>query len=78
MIKREGFDKGQEVEFQDYRHCWVRGTVQCVEPASWKQEGPSGALVCTDPGCVHVVYKTRGELRVRKLNPKRVRAVTKR
>ena len=25
------FIKGQEVEFQDYKRCWIKGTVQAVE-----------------------------------------------
>ena len=73
MIHRHGFVKGQEVEFQDYRHCWTRGTVMEVEPARQKIVGPGSNVVTVDAGKVHVLYETMGKRRVAVLNPKRVR-----
>ena len=76
MIRWTGFLKGDQVEFQDYRHCWTRGTVQHVEPASVTQRGPSGDLVEAKPAEIHILYRAYGEKpRVIRLNPKRVRAV---
>jgi len=76
MIHRDGFLKGDEVEFQDNRHVWRRGTVQHVEWAEHKIEGPSGAkIVEKRPVQVHVLVAdsfARG-LRVFVLPKKRVR-----
>ena len=57
------FAKGDTIEFQDFRRCWKRGTVQCWEP---------------EEGSVHVLYHDSFQrtLRVLKLNPKRVRHVS--
>ncbi len=73
MIHRDGFYKGQEVEFQDYRNCWTRGTVMEVEPATQKIRGPGLEVVTIDAGKVHVLYQSMGKRRVAVLNPKRVR-----
>ena len=76
MIHREGFSKGDQVEFQNYQHVWVRGTVQVVEPAEHKLEGPGIRLTEKSPGRVHVLYfdsKARAQ-RVVVLPTKRVRA----
>ncbi len=56
------FVKGEQVEFQDYRRCWVRGTVQAWEP---------------DEDKVHVLFQDTAARapRVVVLNPKRVRPV---
>jgi hypothetical protein len=75
MIHREGFDRGQEVEFQDYRHVWTRGTVKHVEPAEQRIVGPNGTMKETKHSRVHVVYKKSGALKVAVLNPKLVRAL---
>lgn len=76
MIHRDSFYKGQEVEFQDYRHCWVRGTVQQVEPATQKIEGPGERIVTVEPAKVHVLFKAYGESeRIIVLPSKRVRGV---
>jgi hypothetical protein len=77
ISRKESFYKGQEVEFQDYRRCWVRGTVQLVEPSSHKITGPGGTLTTVDPGTVHVLVpdSVKRTLKVILLNPKRVRAV---
>ena len=75
MIHRDGFYKGQEVQFQDYRHCWIQGTVMEVEPATQKIVGPGSQVVTVDAGKVHVLYQAMGKRRVAVLNPKRVRGV---
>lgn len=75
MIHRDGFYKGQEVEFQDYRRCWTRGTVMEVEPAHQKIVGPGEQIVTIDAGKVHVLYSAMGKRRVAVLNPKRVRGI---
>lgn len=76
MIHRDGFYKGQEVEFQDYRRCWVRGTVAHVEYADFKIDGPSGVrMIETKPETVFVVFETEGKARTMQLNPKLVRGV---
>ena len=73
MIRRDGFDKGQEVWFQDYRGCWTLGTVMEVEPATQKIRGPGSEIVTIDAGKVHVLYQSMGKRRVAVLNPNRVR-----
>lgn len=77
MIERHGFHKGQHVEFQDFRRCWVRGTVQFVEWAEHRIIGPNGTMHETKPRQVHVLIadSLNRKLRVLVLNPKRVRAV---
>lgn len=79
MIHKDAFLKGDEVEFQDYRHCWRRGTVQHVEWAQTRVEGPSGTkLVEKRPTMIHVLVfePFQRTTRVIVLPKKRVRAVT--
>lgn len=75
MIHREGFTKGEQVEFQDYRRCWVRGVVQAYEPAGQRMEGPGGRIVQTAEPRVHVLFHDSAARapRVVVLNLKRVR-----
>jgi len=73
MIRREGFVKGEQVEFQDYRRCWVRGVVQAVDAQATTMKMDN--LVVLKPAEVHVLYTTLGKPRIVKLNPKRVRRV---
>jgi len=76
MIHRDGFYKGQEVEFQDYRLCWTSGTVMEVEPATQKIRGPGSEIVTIDAGKVHVLYQSMGRRKVAVLNPKYVRGLS--
>lgn len=76
MIRREGFSRGDSVEFMNYQHVWVKGTVKAVEPAEQKIEGPALRMVETAPSKIHVLYfdsASRAQ-RVVVLPPKRVRA----
>jgi hypothetical protein len=77
MIHRDGFLKGDEVEFQDNRHVWRRGTVQHVEWAEYRIKGANGTQVETRPSQVHVLVTdsfARGT-KVYVLPKKRVRAI---
>lgn len=76
MIHRDGFLKGDVVEFQSYNHCWIQGTVMQVEPAEQRVVPPgSGHVVETAPSRIHVKYfdSARRADRVILLPKKRVR-----
>ena len=77
MIHRDGFLRGDVVEFQDYRRCWRRGTVQHVEWAEHRIEGPGGEIVEKTPARVHVLVfePFQRTTRVLVLPKKRVRSV---
>jgi lipocalin len=75
--KKDGFLKGDMVEFQDRNFCWRRGTVQHVEWAEMRAEGPGSRLVEKKPTQIHVRFLDpfKGGYRVIVLPKKRVRAV---
>jgi hypothetical protein len=78
MIHRDGFLKGDQVDFQDNRHVWRRGTVQHVEWAETTITGPSGAqIVEKKPTHIHVLVSDSfaRTTRIFVLPKKRVRAV---
>lgn len=77
MISRKGFSKGEEVEFQNYQRCWVRGTVQHYESAHHRIHGPNGEMQEVSGSAVHVLaYDSLSRApRIFVLNPKRVRLV---
>ena len=77
MISRIGFVQGDTVEFQNYQHAWIRGTVVSVHPAGHKVEGPGGRVVETEPSRVKVKYfdSFHRTMKIRELPVKRVRAV---
>lgn len=57
MIHRDNLMKGDEVEFQSYNRCWIRGTVMAVEPAEQRIVPPgSQRIVETAPSRIHVRY----------------------
>jgi hypothetical protein len=77
MIRREGFSKGDRVEFQDYRHCWQRGVVEYIELGAQRIEGPGGTIVQSAETAIHVRYYDpfNRSWRVKVLPLKRVRLV---
>lgn len=77
MIRREGFSKGQVVEYQDYTRCWIRGTVQAVDAPETTLEGPGETVVERKEGAVHILINDPfgRKPRIVRINPKRVRAV---
>ncbi len=77
MIHRDGFMKGDTVEFQDRHFCWRRGTVQLVEWAEQKIRGPGGRMIEQVPTRVHILFADpfKRTTRVLILPKKRVRAI---
>ncbi len=77
MIHKDGFLKGDTVEFQDRHFVWRRGTVQAVEWAEHKITGPGSVLTETVPAKVHVLFNDpfQRTTRVIILPKKRVRAI---
>ena len=77
MIHKDGFLKGDPVEYQDYNRVWRRGTVQCTEWAEIKVEGPGGRMVEKKPTQIHILIfdPSKRATRIIILPKKRVRAV---